>query len=97
MASLPPVTDYYHIAYTAEDQSGSVFEFGIDIRRSDYYSGDGSDMGNGSASGMTQLSAVAEGIATGIQTASAPYWNNVTVVSIDAAPAAPNRIFPSTE
>lgn len=96
MAPLPSIGEYYHIAYTAEDQSGSGFEFGIDLRRSDYYAGDGTDLGNGSRPGIEQLTAVAEGIAAGIQQASAPYWNNVSVASIDATPAGPNRLYPPT-
>lgn len=96
MAPLPPANEYYRIVYTAKDQSDSESEFIIDIRRADYYAGDGSDMGNSTASGIQQLTAVAEGIASGIEASSAPFWNDITVKSIHASPAEPTRLYPPT-
>ena len=82
-----PQSEYYQITLNSNGTGGS-FDVRFNIARADVFTGDGSDMGNnnGSESGREQLMAVAQGIASGLQAASAPYCDNITVVSITRTP-----------
>lgn len=80
-----PQSEYYQITLNSNGTGGS-FDVAFNIARADVFTGDGSDMGNGSVPGMDQLMAIAQGIATGLEETSAPYWDNVTVKSITRTP-----------
>uniref|UniRef100_A0AAU2A2D3 Uncharacterized protein n=1 Tax=Streptomyces sp. NBC_00093 TaxID=2975649 RepID=A0AAU2A2D3_9ACTN len=80
-----PQSEYYQITLHSNG-SGGEFDVAFNIARAGSFAGDGSDMGNGSVPGMDQLMAIAEGIASGLEAASAPYWDNITVVSITRTP-----------
>jgi len=80
-----PQSEYYQITLNSNGTGGS-FDVAFNIARAGVFTGDGSDMGNNSVPGMDQLMAVAQGIASGLQAASAPYWDNITVVSIIRTP-----------
>lgn len=80
-----PQSEYYQITLNSNG-TGGPFDVAFNIARADAFTGDGSDMGNGSVSGMDQLLAIAQGIASGLEATSAPYWDNITVVSITRTP-----------
>lgn len=90
---LPVISNYYRITYSS-DGSGGQFNFQINICRADAFSGDGSELGNGSASGIDQLTSLAQAIATGIEAQSAPFWDNISIVSIETNPTDPVQIYP---
>lgn len=80
-----PQSEYYQITLNSNGSGGS-FDVAFNIARADVFTGDGSDLGNGSVSGDEQLMAVAQGIASGLEATSGPYWDNITVVSITRTP-----------
>jgi hypothetical protein len=82
MAPFQALTQYYRLTFHSNGSAGE-FDFVVLYAHENAYMGDGSECGNNTASGLEQLTAVAEGIAAGIQAKSAPYWDNITLTSIE--------------
>ena len=78
-----PVTSYYKITYSVSPPD--PFEFAIFIAASTNYTGTGNEFGDGGVSGLQQITAVAEAIASAID-ANSTSWNDMTVTSIEAFP-----------
>lgn len=91
---LPDLNNYYKITFNS-DGSGGNFNFEVAVARVGAFTGSGGEFGNGSVPGADQLMAVAEGIASGIQSQSTPYWDNITVVSVEVNPTDSVQIYPA--
>lgn len=93
MALLPALTKYYRITFHSNG-TGGEFDFTVLFAYENAYAGDGSEAGDSIASGLAQLTAIAEGIAAGFTAESAPYWDNITLVSIEAQPNEVVSLYP---
>lgn len=85
MIGVPEVDGWYLIRF-ASDGKGGPFEFELAVARPGKYTGTGDEIGFGGKPGAEQLAALGRGIAAGLAEASGPYWDNITVLQVEAVP-----------
>ena len=93
MALLSPLTQYYKFTFNSNGTGGS-FDFAVFIAMETAFIGDGSEFGDASSPGIDQMTALAAGMASGFETESAPNWDNITLVKIEAQPQTLDQLYP---